>query len=104
MTIERPRTLSEEEMNRLLDRIANSGAKLTMVDPRVSAVHNWLLASIGGTVLIVGGWGINSINRLNETMATVVQQNAYHQRINDAQDKRLDIYDDRLRIVERASK
>jgi hypothetical protein len=108
MPITRPSTLTPEEMEKLLERIANSGAKLTMTDPRVSAVHNWLLATIGGIIIIIGGWTITSINDLNNTMVQVIEQNKNADRTNDAQDRRfdnndrrMDGLDSRLREVER---
>lgn len=108
MPITRPPTLTPEEMDKLLERLANTGAKLTMTDPRVSAMHNWLLASIGGVLILVGGWTINSINSLNQTMVKIVEQNKQFERTNDAQDRRfdnldrrIDSLDSRLRDVER---
>jgi len=102
--ITRPPTLSPEEMERLLAQLADRGARITMTDPRVSATTNWLLGSLGAVGIVVGGWLIQSVNRLSEGLAVVIQQNASSQRINDAQDSRLSNYDDRLRTVERAIK
>lgn len=96
MPITRPSTLTQEEMDKLLERLANTGAKLTMTDPRVSAIHNWLLASIGGVLIIVGGWTISSINSLNQTMVKVVEQNRTAERTNEAQDRRFDNMDRRI--------
>jgi hypothetical protein len=104
MSITRPPTLTDEEMQKLLSQLADRGARITMTDPRVSATTNWLLASIGGIFLLVGGWLITSVNTLNEKLATVIQQNAYGERIDANQDARLDIYDARLRAVERTAK
>lgn len=104
MSLTRPSSLSPEEMEKLLSQLADRGARITMTDPRVSATTNWLLASIGGIFIIVGGWLITSVNTLNEKLAAVIQQNAYSQRVDDAQDARLSGYDDRLRAVERSSK
>lgn len=104
MSITRPSTLSPEEMQTLLSQLADRGARITMTDPRVSATTNWLLASIGGIFLLVGGWLITSVNRLNEGLVKVIQQNEYSERVDAAQDSRLNIYDDRLRAVERAAK
>lgn len=108
MGITRPPTLTPEEMDKLLERLANTGAKLTMTDPRVSAIHNWLLATIGGVLILVGGWMVTSINALNQTMVKVVEQMKTSERINDAQDRRFDnqdrrieSFDSRLREVER---
>jgi cytochrome c-type biogenesis protein CcmH/NrfF len=93
--------LTQEEIEKIVERLGNRGARITMQDPRVSATTNWLLAAIGVTFITVGGWLISSVNELNKGLATVIQQNAYAQRVNDAQDNRLDSYDERLRSVER---
>lgn len=91
-------------MNKLMERLANHGARITMADPRVTSVQNWIFASIGAVLLLLGAWVGQSISELNKNMAAVLAQNAYGQRINDAQDARLDIYDGRLRAVERQIK
>lgn len=96
--------LSQEEIEKIVERLGNRGARITMQDPRVSATTNWLLAVIGLTCITVGGWLISSVNELNKGLAIVIQQNAYSQRVNDAQDNRLDNYDNRLRSVERQIK
>lgn len=81
--ISRPPTLSQEEMEKLIERLSNHGAQITMADPRVTSIQTWLLATIG--VAIVGGigWGVKSINDLNQTVTRVVTQNEYRDdRIN----------------------
>lgn len=104
MTITRPSTLTEEEMNKLMQGLADRGAKITMADPRVTSVQTWIMLAVGAAFITVGTFIISSVNELNKNMAIVIQQNAYAQRTNDAQDARLNIYDDRLRSVERAIK
>lgn len=96
--------LSQEEIEKIVERLGDRGARITMQDPRVSATTNWLLASIGLVCITVGGWLISSVNELNKGLAIVIQQNAYSQRVNDAQDNRLDNYDNRLRTIERQVK
>jgi hypothetical protein len=96
--------LSAEEIEKIIERLGNRGARITMSDPRVSATTNWLLATIGLLGIAVGGWLITSVNELNKGLAIVIQQNAYGQRVDDAQDNRLDNYDQRLRTVERQIK
>jgi hypothetical protein len=96
--------LTAEEIEKIIERLGNRGARITMQDPRVSATTNWLLASIGLTGLAVGGWLITSVNELNKGLVRVIQQNEYAERVNAAQDNRLDNYDQRLRAVERGSK
>jgi hypothetical protein len=77
MSITRPPTLSAEEMERLLERLADRGARITMQDPRVTSMQTWLMTSIGGALVVLAGWGIKSINDLNQTMTRVVTQNEY---------------------------
>ena len=64
--ITRPSTLSPEEMDKLLERLANHGARIEMTDPRVTSVQNWILITIGGAFVALAGWGIRSINELGK--------------------------------------
>lgn len=72
-----------------------------MLDPRVTGAQAWVLATIGITLVGVGGWGIKSINDLNQTMTRVVTQNEYR----DAQLQRVEdhvkVLDDRVVVLER---
>ncbi|HEY4354889.1 MAG TPA: hypothetical protein VGN16_04005 [Acidobacteriaceae bacterium] len=77
MSITRPQTLSEHEMELILERLANSGAKITMTDPRVTSMQTWVLSSIGTALIALVGWGVISINELNTTMTRVVTSNEY---------------------------
>src|SRR5688572_1526162 len=100
--ITRPSTLSQEEMEKLIERLANHGAQITMADPRVTSIQTWLLATIG--VAIVGGigWGVKSINDLNQTVTRVVTQNEYRDdRINRIE-THLEKVDGRVVVIERA--
>jgi hypothetical protein len=100
--ISRPPTLSQEEMEKLIERLANHGAQITMADPRVTSIQTWLLATIG--VAIVGGigWGVKSINDLNQTVTRVVTQNEYRDdRINRIE-THLEKVDGRVVTIERA--
>jgi hypothetical protein len=71
----RPPTLSQKEMEQLIERLANHGAQITMADPRVTSIQTWLLATIGAAIVGGIGWGVKSINDLNITLARVVAQN-----------------------------
>lgn len=102
MTITRPPSMSQHEMDMLFERLANRGAKIELKDPRVTSMQTWLLGIIGTAVVGGLGWGIATMNDLNKNVAVLIQQNAYADRINMAQDARLDIYDARLRDVERS--
>lgn len=88
MSITRPSTLTPEEMDRLLENLANRGARITMTDPRVTSVQTWVISSVGIGLIGLGGYLVNSVNRLNETMTRVVTQNEYRDRqMADALDR-----------------
>lgn len=74
----RPTSLTEDD-RRQLDRLHSllRGANVTVMDDRVTKVQTWLLPTIGSTLILVGGWGIVSINKLNETMMQVLTENRY---------------------------
>jgi hypothetical protein len=99
----RPNALSQAEIDKILEGLVQRGARVEMKDPRVTSVNTWLMTAFGTVMLALGGWGINSINRLSESIAVLISQNAQQGRTNDAQDRRMDIYDDRLRTVERGT-
>jgi hypothetical protein len=101
MSITRPPTLTPEEMDRLLERLADRGAKITMVDPRVTSVQTWILATIGMSVIGLAGWGIQSINNLNTTMTRVLTQNEYRDDHVARIEQHLEIVDGRVVTLER---
>lgn len=100
MSMTRPPSLSPEEMQRLIDAVSRRGGNISMADPRLSALQNWLMVTIGTVLIVVGGWTITSINKLNETMVKVVEQNTALQRVNDAQDRRFDNIDRRIETMD----
>lgn len=104
MSITRPSSLSQEEMDKLLERLANTGARITMTDPRVTQAQTWILIAVGSAFIACGGWLIQSVNALNATMGRVVTQNEYTVQSLHNIDSRLDRQEDRLRAVERAVK
>lgn len=65
MPITRPPTMSEKDLDELLQRLANSGAKLQMLDPRVTQAQTWLLSVIGVAITGFIGWNIKT----NQDMA-----------------------------------
>jgi ethanolamine utilization microcompartment shell protein EutL len=100
MALTRPPSLSPEDMQKIIEAVSRRGASVTMADPRLSALQNWLMVTIGTVLIVVGGWTITSINRLNETMVKVVEQNTALQRVNDAQDRRFDNLDRRIESLD----
>lgn len=96
MAITRPPTLTPEEMDMLLQRLSNSGAKITMLDPRVTSAQTWLLSVIGVAMTGFLGWNIKSIQDLNQTVKVVQTQYEFLIKQADRMDVKLD------RTIERA--
>lgn len=70
----RPGGLSERERE-LIDRIAAligqaRGANVQVSDPRVTAVQNWILVTVGTGIVGALIWATQSINALNATVAS----------------------------------
>ena len=96
MAITRPPTLSPEEMDLLMQRIANSGAKITMLDPRVTSAQTWLLSVIGVAMTGFLGWNIKSIQDLNRTVTIVQTQYEFMLKQADRVETQMDRVDQRL--------
>jgi hypothetical protein len=102
MSLTRPTAMTPEEADKIMKDAMARGASVLVSDPRVTAVTNWLLGVIA-LGLLSGFWSMfASINTLKEQNATLIANMSYLQRVNDSQDARLSIYDDRLRAVEKA--
>lgn len=96
----RPPSMSQDQVDRLAEKIAARGGSITISDPRVTSVQTWLIGAVGLAVIGVGSWGIQSINELNQTMARVVTQNEATSRVLEAHARQIERHDDRLRAVE----
>ena len=96
MAITRPPTLSPEEMDALMQRIANSGAKITMLDPRVTSAQTWLLRVIGVAMTGFLGWNIKSIQDLNRTVTIVQTQYEFMLKQADRTENQMDRVDQRM--------
>lgn len=91
-------------MEKLLERLANNGARITMQDPRVTSMQTWLLVTIGGIAIAVGAWGIKSINDLNQNMAMMLLRYDYDNRRMERVEKHVELVDGRVVILERKVK
>lgn len=100
MTTTRPPSMSQEQLDRLAEKIAAKGGSITIADPRVTNAQTWLMGTIGLLVIGIGTWGVQSINELNQTMIRVVTQNEAMSRVLDSHSRKLEQHDDRLRSVE----
>lgn len=101
MSLTRPPAMTPEEAERIMKDALTRGAAVQVADPRVTVVTNWLLATIAAG-LLAGFWSMfTSINTLKEQNATLIAELKFQQQVNQSQDNRLSIYDDRLRAVER---
>lgn len=101
MSITRPPTLTPEEMDRLMERLANHGARITMVDPRVTSVQTWILSTIGVSIVGLAAWGIKSINDLNQNMTAMLVRYEYDTKRVERVEKHLETVDGRVVILER---
>lgn len=87
--------MTPEDVERLVKKIEERGASVTISDPRVTKARDWVLNSIGALAVVVLGWAANSIDTLNKTMVEVVIQNRNTAEI-------LKDHNERLRDLERA--
>lgn len=101
MSITKPSTLTPEEMDRLLERLANQGARITMVDPRVTSVQTWILTTIGVSIVGLAAWGIKSINDLNQNMTAMLVRYEYDTKRVERVEQHLQTVDSRVVILER---
>lgn len=96
----RPPSMSQEQVDRLAEKIAARGGSITITDPRVTNAQTWILGTVGMIAIGVGAWGIQAINELNQTMTRVVTQNENTARVLEAHARQLERHDDRIRAVE----
>jgi hypothetical protein len=96
--------MTPEEAEKIMKEAQARGASVLVSDPRVTAVTNWLLGVIAFGLLSGFLSMFSSINQLKEQNATLIAEIRFQQQINQAQDSRLSIYDDRLRAVERSTR
>jgi hypothetical protein len=74
----------------------DEGARISMRDPRVSSVINWLYGTLGAALIAVGIWIATSINELNLTSARLIVQLEAVNRQLAAKDARDDLQDRRI--------
>lgn len=74
------------------------------MDRRVTRAYEWLSGIFASLLVIVLVWLGSTLTEMKEQQAVFINEMKYVQRVNDAQDSRLDIYDGRLRSVERMLK
>jgi hypothetical protein len=69
--------MSEERLAAVEERLARAleggGASVTVQDPRVSQIQNWLLGLVGTGIIVVLGWLANSVDNLNRNFAAMTQ-------------------------------
>lgn len=91
--ISRPRAMSDEQVQQILDAIKNRGGNITYQDSRLTNIYNVASTIIG--LLIVGSitWGIGSINDLNRNVSILITQHT-----EDA--RRMDDMAERIKVLE----
>lgn len=94
--------MSQEDVEKILRAVSDRGASVQVTDPRLTAATNWILAAIAMGLLTGFISLFNAVNSLKEQNATLIAEIKFQQQVNNSQDNRLSIYDDRLRAIERA--
>lgn len=102
--ITRPSTLSPEEMEKLMERLSNSGARISMQDPRVTSWQTWIMVTMGTVSIAVAGWGVKSINDLNQNMAAMLIRYDYESKRVERIERHIELVDGRVVILERKVK
>jgi hypothetical protein len=74
------------------------------MDRRVTRAFEWLSGVFATLLVIVLVWLGSTLTQLKEQQAVFISELKYTQRVNESQDNRLDIYEGRLRQVERIVK
>lgn len=103
----RPSSMTPEE----IERLTKSGVNVQLFDPRVTRATNWILGLVGAGLVTflmslnaqLGSQSVQ-LSALREQNAVLIAELKNQQQINQAQDSRLNIYDDRLRAVEKVVK
>lgn len=100
--------MTPEEIKRIVDAVQTHGASISFQDARLTKGLYWLLGVAFTAILTVNlqsqAATQEKLNALSEQNATLLAELKYQREINQAQDARLSIYDDRLRAVERQIK
>lgn len=104
MSLTRPPVLTPEELDRLFERMADRGAKIQMLDPRVTSVQTWILTTVGMCIVGTLGMLINSVNNLNQSMTRVVTQNEFRDEKVNRIENHVEILDGRIVTLERKAK
>lgn len=99
--------LTQREVDKVVEGMVNRGARVEMKDPRVSAVHNWLLGTIAFAIVSGIGIGISQLSDLNKNVAVLIERDVQKDRVDanqdrrfDNSDRRMDSFDERLRKQE----
>lgn len=104
MSLTRPSAVRPEDLEKLLEKLLSSGAPIAIQDARMTALQTKIQSSIGALLIALGGWGIKSINDLNQTMTRVVTQNEYRDARVDRVERHIETVDGRVVILERMSR
>ena len=68
-------------LERAVEKMLESGgASVTVQDPRVSQVQNWLIGLVGAGIVITLGWLANSVDNLNRNFAAMTEWKVYTDR------------------------
>lgn len=75
-----------------------------MTDPRVTNVQTWIMVTVGAIGISVAGWGVKSINDLNQNMAAMLVRYEYDTKRVERVERHVESVDGRVVILERKVK
>lgn len=91
--ISRPRAMTDEQAQQIMDAIKNRGGNITYQDPRLSSFISWAGVIIGCLAVASITWGVSTMQELNLKVGILITQHD-----NDA--RRIDDMNDRLKVLE----
>ena len=91
--ISRPRAMSPEQVQQIIDAIKSKGGSITYQDPRLSTFIGWAGVVIGALAVASITWGVSTMQELNLKVGVLITQHE-----NDT--RRIDDMSDRIRALE----
>lgn len=88
--------LTQAEVDKVVEGLVNRGARVEMKDPRVTAAHNWLLGTIGLAIVSGIGLGLSQMSDLNKNVAILIERDVQNRSWDASQDRRMDSSDHRM--------
>jgi len=84
--LSRPRAMSNDQVQQILDAIKSKGGSITYQDPRLSSFIGWAAVVIGALAVASITWGVSTMQELNLKVGILITQHENDNRRNDIQD------------------